>query len=106
MSFKPYDKLKMEATFWLARRLPPCTELIPIMSQSLERRWTLRERVIMRLHFLYCEYCLRYLKQLHFMRDSARLGADKIQNTATTSTPDLSEEASARIKRALTSRSE
>ncbi len=106
MSVKPYEKLKMEATFWLARRLPPCKELLPVISQSLERRWTLRERIIMRLHFLYCEYCLRYLKQLHFMRDAARLGADKIEGTTTHSAPDLSEEASARLKRALTNRSE
>jgi hypothetical protein len=106
MAFKAYDKLKMEATFWLARRLPPCTELLPIMSQSLEREWTLKEKVTMQLHFLYCEYCLRYLKQLRFMREAARLGADKIYGTATPSTPSLSDEAAARLKRALKSRPE
>jgi hypothetical protein len=106
MSFKPYEKLRMGATFWLARRLPPCTELLPIMSQSLERKWTLRERFMMRLHFLYCEYCLRYLKQLHFMRDTARLGADEIQSTTSSSAPGLSDEANARLKRALGGRAQ
>jgi hypothetical protein len=106
MKAKPLYKIKMEATFWLARRLPPCTELLPIMSQSLEREWTLRERVVMRLHFLYCEYCLRYLKQLRFMRDAARTGADKLYETSTTSTPVLSAEARQRLKRALDTRSE
>lgn len=104
MAFKVYDKLKMEATFWLARRLPPCTELLPIMSQSLEREWTLKEKVVMQLHFLYCEYCLRYLRQLRLMREAARLGSDKIYNTATPATPSLSDEAAARLKRALKSR--
>jgi hypothetical protein len=104
MAFKAYDKLKMKATFWLARRLPPCTALLPIMSQSLERQWTLRERVVMRLHFLYCEYCERYLEQLHFMREAARLGADKIYSTVTPAAPGLSDDAAARIKRALKSR--
>jgi hypothetical protein len=106
MPFKPYDKLKMKAIFWLARRLPPCTELLPIMSQSLERKWTVRERVVMRIHFLYCDFCLRYLKQLHLMRDAARLGGDKIYDPATPSSSQLSTEASARLKRALGSRAE
>jgi hypothetical protein len=96
----------MEATFWLARRLPPCTELLHVMSQSLEREWTLRERVVMRLHFLYCEYCALYLQQLRFMREAARLGADKIYDTVTPSTPELSAEARARLKRTLEGRSE
>lgn len=104
MAFKIYDKLKMGATFWLARRLPPCAELLPIMSQSLEREWTLKEKVVMQLHFLYCEYCLRYLKQLRFMREAARLGADKIYSAATPATPALPDEAAARLKRALKSR--
>jgi len=103
---KLLGKIKMEATFWLARRLPPCTELLPIMSQSLEREWTLRERVVMRLHFLYCDYCERYLKQLSFMREAARTGADKIYEAASPATPALSTEARDRLKNSLRSRSE
>ncbi len=104
---KLLGKIKMEATFWLARRLPPCTELLPIMSQSLEREWTLRERVVMRLHFLYCDYCERYLKQLRFMREAARaVGSDKIYEAASPSTPTLSTEARDRLKNALRSSSE
>ncbi|HKS29806.1 MAG TPA: hypothetical protein VJS44_18430 [Pyrinomonadaceae bacterium] len=96
----------MEATFWLARRLPPCTELLPIISQALEREWTLRERVVMRLHFLYCDFCERYLKQLRFMREAARTGADKIYEAPSPVTPALSTEARNRLKSALRSGSE
>jgi hypothetical protein len=106
MKPRPIDKIKMEATFWLARRLPPCTELLPVMSQSLERRLTVRERVVLRLHFLYCEYCRRYLKQLGFMREAARTGEVKIYEATTPSAPVLSTDARDRIKRALESRSE
>lgn len=76
------------------------------MSQSLEREWTLRERVVMRLHFLYCDYCERYLKQLRFMREAASHGADKIYETASPSTATLSTEARNRLKSALRSGSE
>lgn len=103
---KLLGKIRMEATFWLARRLPPCTELLPIMSQSLEREWTLRERITMRLHFLYCDYCERYLKQLRFMREAVQTGADKIYKTAQPSTPALSAEARNRLKSALRGSSE
>lgn len=106
MKLKLLSRVKMEATFWLARRLPPCTELLHVMSQSLEREWTLRERVVMRLHFLYCEFCERYLQQLRFMREAARLGQDKVYEAAAPPTQNLSEEASARIKRALRSPSD
>lgn len=76
------------------------------MSQSLEREWTLRERVVMRLHFLYCDYCERYLKQLRFMREVARTDADKIYEATSPSTPALSAEARNRLKSALRSSSE
>jgi hypothetical protein len=66
------SRVKLEATFWLGRRLPTCEEVLPVLSQSLERKLTVRERVTLRLHFLICVYCNRYLKQLRLMRASIR----------------------------------
>jgi hypothetical protein len=96
-----YDKVKMEATFWLARRLPECTELVQVMSQSLERDLTLRERAVLRLHYLYCGYCLSYLKSLRFMRDAAREKAGRVEAGEAPPGPGLSPEARDRIRRAL-----
>jgi hypothetical protein len=93
------SRVKLEATFWLGRRLPTCEEVLPVLSQSLERKLTLRERVTLRLHFLICVYCIRYLKQLRLMRASIRARSEQIETGD--SAPALPEEARERLKRAL-----
>jgi hypothetical protein len=96
-----FEKLKLEATLWLGRRLPTCAELTQIMSESLERRLTLRERVTLRLHFLICKYCVWYLGQLRLMRGAARSRGARIPDEASPQT-SLSPEARERIRSALT----
>jgi hypothetical protein len=80
--------------FALARRLPTCRALVPVMSQSLERPLTLRERVVLGLHLFVCEFCENYLRHLHELRDAARGLGDRPG-------PGLTEEARERIRRAL-----
>jgi hypothetical protein len=106
MASKFYANLKQEAIFWLARRLPTCQHYyVPLFSESMDRQLTLRERVSMRLHFLYCDPCLNYLRQLRFMRDVLRLQAartsagDAAANGPTS--PGLPDDARDRIKDAL-----
>ena len=96
-----FDKLKMEATFWLGRRLPACDALARLMSESLERPLGLRETVRLKLHFIICDCCKRYLSQLRTMRDTARERAE-----TTLSDTGLSTEARERIRRALAEREE
>jgi hypothetical protein len=93
------SRIKLEATFWLGRRLPTCEEVLPVLSQSLERKLTLRERVTLRPHFLICVYCIRYLKQLRLMRASIRARSEQVETGD--SAPALPEEARERLKRAL-----
>jgi len=42
--------------------------MVPLMSESLERRLSIRERLVLRLHLLVCAWCARYLKQIKFLR--------------------------------------
>ncbi len=98
MRLERLERLKLEATFWLGRRLPTCQEVLPVLSQSLERPLTLRERVTLRLHFLICVYCIRYVKQLRFMRDALRAQSVKILEGDAPSSPSLSQEARERIR--------
>ncbi|HWT03734.1 MAG TPA: hypothetical protein VN256_26025 [Pyrinomonadaceae bacterium] len=95
------SRVKLEASFWLGRRLPTCEEVLPVLSQSLERKLTLRERVTLRLHFLICVYCLRYLKQLRLMRASVRARSEQIETGDSAPAPALPEDARERLKRAL-----
>jgi hypothetical protein len=99
MALPGYNRAKFALRLWLARRLPTCKELAPVMSQSLERRLTLREHFKLKLHLLICVWCVWYLEQLHFLRDAERARAEQ-GSPATT----LSPEAHARIKQALAAR--
>ena len=103
MAIQLHVKAKQEATFWLGRRLPRCDELLTTMSESLERKLTLREHVKLRLHFLICEYCHRYLRHIRLMHKAVGGRATAIDGE--TSTSVLSLEARERLKRALTEKS-
>ena len=68
------------------------------MSDSLERRLSIRERLGLRLHLLVCAWCARYLVQLKFMRGLLRAqNSQEVDNFA----PVLAFEARARIAEAI-----
>jgi hypothetical protein len=104
MKFLSLERIKLEASFWLGRRLPTCQEVLPVLSQSLERRLTLRERATLRLHFIICVYCVRYLKQLRFMREALRAQSAKALEGESAAAPPLPPDARERIRRALQGR--
>lgn len=57
---------------WLLRRLKPCREIVPLLSESLDRRLTPANQIEMRLHLFVCAWCARYLKQIKFLRWALR----------------------------------
>lgn len=71
------------------------------MSQSLDRRLTLRERVLMNLHLWVCIWCVWYLEQLNIMRDAAGARAAQLSDEESSLTTSLPTEARDRLKRAL-----
>ena len=85
--------------WWLLRRLPTCREMAAVMSESLERRLSLRERALLKLHLWVCVWCAWYLEHLHLLRDTLRLRSK--QEGESSSAPALSAEAHERIKLAL-----
>jgi hypothetical protein len=44
--------------------------MVPVMSESLERRLGLVERTKLRLHLLICAWCERYLKQIKLLKQA------------------------------------
>lgn len=93
-----YSKLRRLVRQWLRQVMRPCRRVVSLMSESLERRLSIRERVILRLHLLVCAWCARYLEQIKFTRWLLRArtsrGADNFG-------PSLALEARERITRAL-----
>ena len=105
MKLNWYQKSKHAVRFWLLRRLPNCEQTVAVISQSLERPLSLRERVLLRLHLWVCMWCLWYLEHLHIMRDSLRAKATESPEMDLWSRNSLSDEARERIKRNLPSNS-
>jgi hypothetical protein len=74
--------------------------MVAVMSESMERPLSLRERVFLKLHLWVCAWCVWYLEQLHIMRDAVRLRANETTDDDPSSI-SLSAEARERIRLAL-----
>lgn len=98
-----YDKAVHAVRYFLLRRLPTCKQMAPVMSESLERPLTLRERVTLKLHLWVCVWCVWYLENLRTMRSALRARAAHEEKAAddVDSAVKLSEGARERIRRAL-----
>ena len=96
-----FEGIVWKFKFFLAHRLPTCKELAPIMSQSLERKLSLREKIQLKLHIYTCDWCRYYLKQLYMIRKALQLKAQSEINDETQTTPSLSNDARERLKEKL-----
>lgn len=68
---KFYDSIKTRWVVWVWRHTPNCAEMSRLASRSLEHPPSLRTRLKMRLHYVICAWCKRYLKQLTFLHKAA-----------------------------------
>jgi hypothetical protein len=89
---------------WLANAIraffPNCRDAVRLQSDALDRRLPWVQRVGLRIHLWLCLRCLRYGKQIRFLRTVSR----RCQNDhVDPSGPALPEDARERIKRALKS---
>jgi hypothetical protein len=100
---KAYDKFKHSIRFWLLRTLPACQQTVEMISQSMERKLTLRERIKLKIHLWICAWCQWYLEHLELIREAAHAKASELNDLNSASGPSLSPEARERIKRKLAS---
>jgi hypothetical protein len=81
-----------------------CKEVSHLVSESLDRKLPLWQRVQVRLHLFMCRFCSRFRQQVLFLREAARnylLAVEETEPTAAATT--LSPEARERMKRSLRS---
>jgi len=69
---KIVELLKKRWAVWIWNHTPNCAEMSRLASQSFERSLPLGTRLKMRLHYLICVWCSRYLKHLTFLHAAAR----------------------------------
>jgi len=101
MALKLYSKLTHGLRYWLLKKLPTCQSMTQVMSESMERSLTVKERVLLKVHLWICIWCVWYMEHLHLMRDAIRLRAEKMNDDDATASLSLSADARERMKRAL-----
>ena len=80
---------------WMFR----CRDVSRKLSQAMDTRLPLAQRVAIRVHLLMCRYCLRFHRQLHLLRQVSRM--TEIPPDDDAFSPTLSDDAKARIKETL-----
>ena len=76
-----------------------CEEVTKKVSESLDRKLPLYQRIFIRMHLLMCKYCTRFRDQLLILREASRL--EDLAGEAVDPTFALSLEARTRIKESL-----
>lgn len=92
------QKVKWLFILWLARRLPDCKEMTRALGESLDRRPSIREKLIMKLHLFTCEACERYLEQVSFLKGALHAHGERAPETSEFIATELTSESKTRIK--------
>jgi hypothetical protein len=103
LAVKLYSTVRREIRRFLQHNTPACRDMTRLMSQSMERRLSLRGRITLRLHLFVCLRCVRYLRQILTLRKVMRNSTELL--VAKEPAPTLSPDARERMKTALRQKS-
>jgi RNA polymerase sigma-70 factor (ECF subfamily) len=78
-----------------------CREASRLISESLDRRISFWERIILKFHLLMCKFCSRYKRQMLFTREVIQRYINEIEMKEGIVTASLSQDAKKRIHRAI-----
>jgi hypothetical protein len=97
-----WKAIRWKLVIFGARRLPPCCQIAHQISDSRQKRPSLRERIVIRLHLMVCDWCTSYSKQIVLIGDAARREKETAQG-ATSPEFRLSDSARERLRNSLKS---
>jgi len=80
---------------------PCCRDAARLLSESMDRRLPLPERVGLRIHLVLCRLCRRYGRQLVFLRRLVDAFSTITETPTTPAASELSPEARGRIRERL-----
>src|SRR5246127_2941059 len=90
--------LQLQIVLFICRFTPTCPEIVRILSLVMDKELSLMMRIKLRIHYLMCSFCERYMKQLKYIRQVSREFPEKIGDVSDASLPA---EAKQRLKEAL-----
>ena len=89
---------QLQIVLLICRFTPTCPEVVRILSLGMDKRLSLMMRMKLRIHYLMCSFCQRYMKQLKYIRQVSREFPEKIGEVSDAKLPA---EAKQRLKEAL-----
>ena len=92
---------KTRFNVWVWRNLPPCKEIVKLITAAQDSKLSLYNRIIMKIHIRSCKPCENFLNQLKFLRRALHIYDEK--DSGENPTIKLSDEAREQIKKALKS---
>jgi hypothetical protein len=90
--------LQLQIVLFICRFTPTCPEVVRILSLGMEKELSLTTRIKLRIHYLMCSFCERYMKQLKYIREVSRAFPEKIGEVSNATLPPDTKE---RMKAAL-----
>ena len=90
--------LQLQIVLFICRFTPTCPEVVRILSLGMDNKLSLMMRIKLRIHYLMCSFCERYMKQLKYIRQVSHEFPEKIGEV---SDATLSADAKQRMKAAL-----
>ena len=89
---------QLQIVLLICRFTPTCPEVVRILSLGMDKQLSLMMRMKLRIHYLMCSFCERYMKQLKYIRQVSREFPEKIGEVSDAKLPA---EAKQRLKEAL-----
>lgn len=86
---------------WMMRRIPSCRRAAQLLSEAMDRRLSLGERLALQLHLRLCVLCERYRRQLDIVRAAIRRHAGRFETAILPEEVVLSSGARQRLLEAL-----
>ncbi len=78
-----------------------CKEAAQLLSDSLDRKLPLRQRIALRIHLLMCKLCPRFREQILFLKETLNQFRLEGEGERLLASDSLSAEARERIQRAI-----
>src|ERR1700756_167124 len=89
--------LQLQIVLLICRFTPSCPEVVRILSLGMDKKLSLMMRMKLRIHYLMCSFCERYMRQLKYIREVSHEFPDKIGEISDATLPA---EAKQRLKEA------
>jgi hypothetical protein len=78
---------QLQIVLLICRFTPTCPEVVRILSLGMDKDLSLMMRIKLRIHYLMCSFCERYMKQLKYIRQVSREFPEKIGEVSDASLP-------------------